>query len=51
MSDERIGDLVLHVPRADSVHPLALRLLAQFLDVVLGESGQGLAVVQLELLK
>ena len=50
VGDQGVGDLVLHVARADPVHPLALGLLAQLLDVVLGEAGQGLAVVELELL-
>ena len=48
---QRVRDLVLHVPRADAVHPLALGLLAQLLDVVLGEPGQRLAVVELQLLQ
>ena len=51
MGDQGVGDLVLDVARADPVHPLALGLLAQLLDVVLGEAGQRLAVVELELLQ
>ena len=50
MGHQGIGDLVLDVARADPVHPLALGLLAQLLDVVLGEARQRLAVIELELL-
>ena len=50
VADQRVRDLVLDVAGRDAVHPLAHRLLAQLLDVVLGEAGQGLAVVQLHLL-
>ena len=50
-ADQRVGDFVLHVTGRDAVHPLVDRLLAQFLDVVLGEAGQALAVVELELLQ
>ena len=50
VGDQRVRDLVLDVARADPVHPLAHRLLAQLLDVVLGEARQRLAVVELHLL-
>ncbi len=50
VADEGVGDLVLHVAGADAVHALALGFLAEFLDVVLGEAGEGLAVIELELL-
>src|SRR5213080_3690715 len=51
VGDQRVGDLVLHVARGDALHALARRLLAQLLDVVLGEAGQRLAVVELQLLE
>ena len=51
MGDQGVGDLVLHVPRRDADHPLADRLLAELVDVLLGEAGERLAVVELELLQ
>jgi hypothetical protein len=48
---EGVRDLVLDVAGGDALHALAHRLLAQLLDVVLGEAGQALAVVELELLE
>ena len=50
IADQGVGDLVLDVAGRDAVHAFALRFLAQFLDVVLGETRQRLAVVQLHLL-
>ena len=51
MGDEGVADLVLDVARADAVHALVDRLALQLDDVVLGEAGQRLAVVELELLQ
>src|SRR5512138_2901645 len=48
--DERVRDLVLDVAGADALHALAERLLAELLDVVLGEVRQRLPVVELQLL-
>ncbi len=48
--DQGVGDLVLHVAGADALHAFALGLLAQLLDVVLGVTGEDLAIVELELL-
>src|SRR5262245_19703153 len=50
VAHERVRDLVLDVAGADTVHPLAGRLFAQLLDVVLGEAGEGLPPVELHLL-
>ena len=46
-----LRDLVLDVARADAVHALVDGLALQLVDVVLGEAGQRLAVVELELLQ
>ena len=46
-----VGNLVLHVAGRDADQPFVVRLLAQLLDVLLGEAGQRLAVVQLQLLQ
>ena len=51
MGDQGVADLVLDVARADAVHALVDGLALQLDDVVLGEAGQRLAVVQLELLQ
>ena len=51
VGDQGVGDLVLDVARADAVHALADRLPLQLDDVVLGEAGQRLAVVELQLLQ
>ena len=51
MGDQGVRDLVLHVARRDADHALVVRMLAQLLDVLLGEARQRLAVVQLELLQ
>ena len=51
IAHERVGDLVLHVARRDAVQALAAGLLAQLLDVVLGEARQVPAVVKLQLLQ
>jgi hypothetical protein len=47
---ERVRDLVLDVAGRDPLHALAVGLVAQLLDVVLGVAGQRLAVVELQLL-
>jgi len=39
IAHQGVRDLVLDVSGRDAVHPLAHRLLAELLDVVLGESG------------
>ncbi len=51
VGDQGVADLVLDVARADAVHALVDRLALQLDDVVLGEAGQRLAVVELELLQ
>ncbi len=48
---QAVRELVLDVARRDALHPLAPGLLAQLLDIVLGEAGQRLAIVELELLQ
>ena len=47
IADERVRNLVLHVARADALHTLALRFLAQLCHGVLRVAGQYLAGVQL----
>src|ERR671933_1330405 len=49
--DQRIADLVLNIAWGDTAQPLALRFLAQLLDIVLGKARQRLAIVELELLE
>ena len=49
--DQAIADLILHVAGTDPFHPLPLGLFAQLFHVVLGKSGQRLAIVQLQFLK
>jgi hypothetical protein len=50
VGDQGVGDLVLHVAGRDAVHPFG-GLFAELLDVLFGEAGQRLAVVELELLQ
>ena len=51
MGDQGVGDLVLHVAGRDADHAFLVGLLAQLLDVLLGEARQRLAVVELQLLQ
>ena len=51
MGHQGVGNLVLHVAGRDADHALLRGLLAELLDVLLGEAGQRLAVVELQLLQ
>jgi len=51
VADQRVGNLVLNVARADALHTFARRFAEQFLYRVFGVSGNALAVVELELLQ
>jgi hypothetical protein len=50
VAHEGVGDLVLDVSRADALQAFPPGGLSQLLDVVFGEAGQRLAIVELELL-
>jgi hypothetical protein len=51
MGHQSIADLILNVTRADTVHPFVDGLPLQLYHAVLGEAGQRLAIVQLELMQ
>src|SRR6218665_2521137 len=51
VAHQGVGDFILDVAGADALEAFPAGLLAELLDVVLGEVGQRLAVVELELLQ
>ena len=51
MGDQGVGNLVLHIAGRDADHAFLRGMLAQLLDVLLGEARQRLAVVELQLLQ
>ncbi len=49
--NQGIGDFVLDIAWRYALHALPLGTIFQFLDVLLGESREGLAIVKFEFLK
>ena len=51
MAHQRIADFVLNIARADADHSFARGFFLELFDTVLGESGDALAVIELQLLQ